>query len=285
MEALEGTLKTPLGAVQKKTALIIGGGAVIVFGIAWYRSRNAQPDALASGSEDINPATGYPYGSPEDLAALAALSTPRPGGGGGGPSSAYPQDIQTGFTNNAQWVQAAIEYMIDHDIVTNPGPLSSALGKYISGQYVTDTDVNLIQQAIAIQGFPPVAGPKGYPPSLNRQPAPPPVKTTPPPVKTTPPSTKPPGNIGFPVAPPSKPAPVLKPPPTLTLPKRRYGLAHRYTNGSDPYSYLGGIARMTGRSTAQLASWNGISNVNLILYAQKIYVDPPGKYSGEVKIF
>jgi hypothetical protein len=67
-------------------------------------------------------------------------------------------------------VQAVIEYMTSNDLVADPSQLSAALGKYITGAYVTNDEQSLIQQAIAVQGHAPVAGPNGYPPSLNRTP-------------------------------------------------------------------------------------------------------------------
>jgi hypothetical protein len=59
--------------------------------------------------------------------------------------------------------------MSDHDLVAEVGPLADALGKYISGQPVTPEQTSLIQQAIAIADRPPLAGPTGYPPSINTE--------------------------------------------------------------------------------------------------------------------
>lgn len=185
--ALDGTIKTPLGPVQKKTALLLGGGVIVIGVIIWYRQKQLGDTEVTLPEGEINPATGYAYGSAEDAAALAALTgyvsppaTPAPGGSGG-----YPSNL--GFASNGQWVQAVVEYMVGNDLIEEPSQLSSALGKYITGAYVTDVDVSLIQQAIASQGFPPVASPNGYPPSLNRtnpSPAPTPTPTpTPTPLK------------------------------------------------------------------------------------------------------
>jgi LysM repeat protein len=49
-------------------------------------------------------------------------------------------------------------------------------------------------------------------------------------------------------------------------------------------SYLDGIRNRFGRSRENLQSWNGIANPNLIYAGQKIYVDPPGNYSGEQRV-
>jgi len=182
MAGLEGTIKTPIGTVQKKTALILGGGVAALVFIVWYRQKSLgeSTDSLAAAGEAlINPATGYPYGSAEDAAALTAQGAYQspgvpstPGGSAGYPSN-------TGYVSNGQWVQAVIEYMVGNNLIEEPAQLSSALGKYITGSYVTDSEVALINQAIAVQGFPPVASPNGYPPSLNRQATGPTTPTTP----------------------------------------------------------------------------------------------------------
>jgi hypothetical protein len=170
MGALDGTIKTPIGTVEKKTALILGGGVVVLGIIVWYRQKQMDTSSGTIPEAEINPATGYPYGSAEDAAALAAqnayVSPPANGGGGG--TSTYP--TTNGYTSNSQWVQGVIEYMVGHDLIDEPAQLSAALGKYIIGAYVTDTENSLIQQAIAVQDFPPVSGPNGYPPSVNKTP-------------------------------------------------------------------------------------------------------------------
>lgn len=189
MAALEGTLQTPLGKIEKKTALIAGAGVAVLLGIVWYRQKKKAESQVVIGEQAINPATGYPYGSAEDAAALAsqaAYITPVTGGGGGntGGSGGYPSNL--GYATNGQWVQAVVEYMVTHGLTEEPSQLSSALGKYVTGAPATDTDVDLIQQAIAAQGYPPVNGPGGYPPAINRQPTTPTPPT--PPTTPTPPT-------------------------------------------------------------------------------------------------
>jgi hypothetical protein len=187
MAGLEGDFKTPFGSISKKSGVLIGLGAAAILGISYYRAqKNKAADAVASAgaSVGIDPATGFVYGSAEDAAALAnqnAYISPGGGGGGGGsPSGGYPSGT---FTNNAQWVQSVLSYMQTIGTV-DIGPLSAALGKYITGEAVTADEKGLIEQAIAVQGFPPVAGPAGYPPSINTTPTgttnpPPPPNTTP----------------------------------------------------------------------------------------------------------
>lgn len=185
MAVLEGTFNTPVGSVPKKTAVLVGGGILLLVGVMYFRGK--KQDA-ASSSGEINPATGYVYGSPEDMAAMAAqggsLSAVGGSGGGGGGGGSSPEGPGMGFVNNAQWVQSTIAGMTNSGIIEDASALSVALGKYIAGQPVGDSTTarSLIEQAIAFNGPPPLAGANGYPPSINTQN----------PSGTTPPATTPP---------------------------------------------------------------------------------------------
>jgi hypothetical protein len=179
-DGLGGTVNTPLGNV-KKEYLFIGAGALLIVGVAYYRSKKtaqAAATAAAGANNGIDPATGYPYGSAEDSAALANqgsyINPNQPyAPTGGGTSAGTPGT----FTSNAQWAQFVEQYMSSNGSVQDAGPLSAAIGKYLTNQPVTDEQKSLISQAIAIGGYPPVSGPSGYPPSINTAPA---GTTTPP---------------------------------------------------------------------------------------------------------
>lgn len=170
MAGLEGTVKTPVGPMKKQTALYVGAAAVVLGGIVYYRHKQAAANtSQVSTSAEIDPATGYAYGSPDDLAALQQqANTPVVTGGGTGGSSIPTQG--TGFVNNASWSQAVMTTL--SSTIQDESGLSAALGKYLTGSYVADgsADESLIQQAIAAEGYPPVSGPNGYPPSINRNP-------------------------------------------------------------------------------------------------------------------
>ena len=186
--ALEGDIKTPLGPVKKKTALIIGGGGVLIIGIVWYRTKQqaaAAPATATDQSGNIDPATGLPTGSPEDLAALAGQnqfdSSSFTGGqvtgytgsgqpvyspGAGAFGSVAPNTGPGTFTSNGQWSQYAEQYLVDNaggDAAT----VGNALGKYITGQPVTADQTQVIDSAIAFAGYPPIAGPAGNPPGIH----------------------------------------------------------------------------------------------------------------------
>lgn len=172
---LEGTITTPLGTVNKKTAVVVGGFVLALAGIVWYRQRKAAQQAAsvaAVGGSLINPATGFPYGSAEDAAALAAQGNyVSPGGGGGGGSSIPTPNTGPGtFTTNAQWAQYVEEYLTGNGTVTDNAALSTAIGKYLAGQPLTSAEVDLVHMATAIGDKPPLAGPTGFPPAINTAP-------------------------------------------------------------------------------------------------------------------
>lgn len=180
MGALEGDIKTPFGSLSKKTGLFLAAGTILVFGYTWYRAKQssaAAASATAGANDGIDPATGYAYGSAEDAAALTAqaayISPSTSGGGGGTASGAYPSGS---FATNAAWAQAALQYMQSSGALTDETAFSTAIGKYLTGSPLSDAEKSLVEQAIAFEGYPPVPGPAGYPPSINTGP----VVVTPP---------------------------------------------------------------------------------------------------------
>jgi hypothetical protein len=188
--ALEGDMKTPIGPVKKKTAAIVGAGGILIIGIVWYRTKQQNAAAATTATDqsgNIDPATGLPTGSPEDLAALQAQnqgqfdSSSFTGGqvtgytssgqpvyspGAGAFGSVPPNTGPGTFTSNGQWSQYAEQYLVDNaggDAAT----VGNALGKYITGQPVTPDQTQIIDSAIAFAGYPPIAGPAGNPPGIN----------------------------------------------------------------------------------------------------------------------
>ena len=173
--------------------LVIGGvGIVLIGGVYYYRKNKqtaaAQASVNAAGTDAIDPATGYPYGSAEDAAAINAQSgyvDPSSLGGGygytgyaGGSGAVGYQSGQPGsFSNNAQWAQFVEDYEVNTMGADAP-TVGNAIGKYITGQpLITDSMISIVQSAIAIGGYPPVSGPNGNPPGYvtANTPAPTPV--------------------------------------------------------------------------------------------------------------
>lgn len=126
------------------------------------------PDGTTGNPSDpysTDPATGMTYG---DEANGGATGNGVSGlGGYYGNTSLYGAGTgyeQPGsFTSNAYWAQY-VEQLMGSD---GNDSISQAIGAYISGADVTGAGVSIIEQAIAVAGYPPVAGSGGYPPSIN----------------------------------------------------------------------------------------------------------------------
>lgn len=175
----EGTVK--LFGSHVKKGYVYAGGAVVAgaAAVGYVRSKRAGGTATAPAAGDgsttdssglaagIDPATGYPTGSAADTEALGALSGVGGFGGGGGfittGSSAAPA-----FTTNGQWAQNAEAYLTS-SAGADATTVSSALGKYLTGQALTANQADVVEQAIAFDGYPPQSGSTGFPPSLNMQ--------------------------------------------------------------------------------------------------------------------
>lgn len=190
--------------------VVFGTAAVAGIAALYYaRTKKQASDAAAqsvadAGSSEIDPATGYPYGSAEDAAAMDAQGNYQmpansgygyggyAGGSGGG---VFGTGTPGSFTSNAEWAQY-VEAYEENNLGADAPTVGNAIGKYLTGQALTSDQIGLVQSAIAIAGYPPVSGPNGNPPNYvtgttgTTTPPPPPDGTG----TTTPPP--PPGNTG-----------------------------------------------------------------------------------------
>jgi hypothetical protein len=87
------------------------------------------------------------------------------GGGGGGSTGTGTGSGPGGppFGSNAAWatyVEGQLAGVVD------PVALSAAVGVYLTGRPATSDQESLIEQCIAIGGYPPVAGTNGNPPGI-----------------------------------------------------------------------------------------------------------------------
>lgn len=182
---MEGTIKLPVfGTVRKQTAIIAGvGSVVLVLGIYWYRQHKASQTATSSSAgsalvtdPDGNQcaalaSSGYCPGTPGDLAAQQQAASggysPYTYGGGGSPlgltTGTTPVVTTAAFATNAAWAQAAESYLGSN----GADATAAALSKYIAGQAITTAQQTVVEEAIAAEGYPPVSGSAGYPPSMN----------------------------------------------------------------------------------------------------------------------
>jgi hypothetical protein len=70
------------------------------------------------------------------------------------------------FSTNAQWGQYVIQYFTSDNFSDLAG-MQAAIGAYLAGQGVTALQQGYVNDATAIAGQPPVAGPGNYPPSIR----------------------------------------------------------------------------------------------------------------------
>lgn len=184
----------------KKEFVYIGGAAVGVLGIAWYRAKKQSQQSSSSGMvtdpagnvcSALDPNSGYCPGTPQDLSYQQTLVGTNSASYVGGQVIGYDQTgnpiYSSGpsapgpgsYISNAQWSQAAVTYIVQLEPSADPAVIADALGAYINGKPVTAAQQTIIHQAIAFQGQPPVGGPNGNPPGIVTAPNPPPVQTAP----------------------------------------------------------------------------------------------------------
>lgn len=155
------------GKKVPKPVLFIGGGTAGLLLFIWWRKRQAANAAAAAPADASSTDTsgtstdqsGLPAGSGGFFydPATGQYDLTSPYGGG-------PFNTQATAATNAQWAQAAESQLQG---IVNESALSAALGKYLTGQPMTDSQKNLADQAIAVEGYPPVSGPNGYPPAMH----------------------------------------------------------------------------------------------------------------------
>lgn len=177
---------TPMGKIPRPVVYIaiIGGIGGLIY--AYVKSKNkaatanTAANAAASGygygagsyGYGNYPSTGYGYGAytyepygygfgPYGLGSY-------PGGAGFGYGlygAGVPVQVPTQASTNAQWSQAAISALTAQGY--NGQEVLGALGPYLQGRPVNQSQVGIIQAAIAVEGNPPTEGPGGNPPGIN----------------------------------------------------------------------------------------------------------------------
>lgn len=151
---LSGTVTLPgIGPAKKKTVALVGGIAAAFVLWRYWQARAAADEEVVVGDSDgdgfadggtlpsvsgaVDPNNGY--GLPEDDA-------------GEGPTR---DDYGFTGTTNAQWTQYAATQLTGSETWSYTGILT-ALGKYLNGRPLSATEVEIVQAAIAIAGYPPV---------------------------------------------------------------------------------------------------------------------------------
>ncbi|HEY1699191.1 MAG TPA: PASTA domain-containing protein [Trebonia sp.] len=188
-------IKLPVIGEVPKTGVYIGLSAVaVLIGVYYYQHRGSSSAAPAAGAAGQGAAVsgqgaygsgiyGMGGGVSGQGAYLSGGSYPWDGTEGN-PSDPYSLDPATGttygdgegygssgeggppFATNGAWSQYAENYLIT-TLGMDASTVSEALGYYIAGEQVTPAQQDIINQATAIAGPPPVTGPGGYPPSIR----------------------------------------------------------------------------------------------------------------------
>lgn len=169
---IKGTVNIP-GVGKLPSWFVLGGVGVVV--VLIIRNRKSSSAAAAAGTATdpagntgvIDPATGYVYGSPQDTAGLQASAGAGTADTSGTVAGTVGGQVSNGppFTSNAAWSQYAVSVLQGNGY--DPGTLTAELGLYLAGQAVTAAQETDINAAVAVAGYPPVAGPNGMPPAIN----------------------------------------------------------------------------------------------------------------------
>jgi hypothetical protein len=169
---VKGTLNIP-GVGKLPTWAVLGGVGIVI--VLIIRNRKSSGAAAAAGTATdpagntgvIDPATGYVYGSPQDTAALQTSAAAGTADTSGTTAGTVSGQVSNGppFTTNAAWSQYAVSVLEGNGY--DPGTLTAELGAYLDGQPVTAAQETDINAAVAVAGYPPVAGPNGMPPAIN----------------------------------------------------------------------------------------------------------------------
>jgi hypothetical protein len=149
------------------------GGVAAVAGVYWYSKKaKAAISPTPSDSTDsglVATDTGD-YGSGSDYSAYGVGGY---GVGGYPPGYTYPGAPISVPATNAIWAQQAKQLLVNdgYDAIT----VDAALGRYLSGQTLTDAQLSIVWAAIAQEGYPPqavppphTAPPSGQPPATTR---------------------------------------------------------------------------------------------------------------------
>lgn len=182
--------KPPLKKMQSKQLLWYGGAGLVGLGVIWWimRKRGAQAQDPGLDPNGYSAATGGASGYQQ-----AGYYDPATGAFIGGIGASGNLGTIFNPSTNASWAQQAEAYM--QQLGYDPVALGSALGKYLTGQTLTDDQKSMVQAALGFFGAPP---------------------QTVPPVSTVPPTTTPPPPTVTPSPPHPPPAPHGEPAPTRT---------------------------------------------------------------------
>lgn len=157
---MAATVELPaVGKVDQRW--VIAGGALVagLVGYAWWTRSgetgtegeiigyDSEGNAIYAGGEGAYDALGFPLqpGSTPDYRPPTIVD------------SNYTGEAPDAIDTNAEWTQAAINVLTSYG--ASPVAVSSALGKYLDRRPLNSVEMDLVRQAIAAAGPPPVGGP------------------------------------------------------------------------------------------------------------------------------
>jgi hypothetical protein len=182
----DGKINVPvIGETNKSTLFIAGLAGLTALGWTLWKDKKTKAAAstanaasAATASQQATAASGYGYGAyafqpygygygPEGLGAYGGQGDY--GYGYYGAGEPVNEEVPAAAATNAQWSEAAMTALTaagwtGADVLT-------ALGLYITGSPVSATQQQIIQAAIAAEGYPPAPGASGYPPAINTGPS------------------------------------------------------------------------------------------------------------------
>lgn len=151
MSGLDGEVQIPkIGGVKKKTLMLIAVPAVAFVGWRYWQARGAG----SYEEEAVDP--GYEDGG--TIPSVDGAYLPDNGygiGGGGGSTGGTVDDYGFHGTTNAQWTQYAATQLVASDKWSYTDILT-ALGKYLNNKPLSTMEIDIVQAAIAVAGYPPV---------------------------------------------------------------------------------------------------------------------------------
>jgi hypothetical protein len=178
----------PLNLPKNRGVIIAGAGSLVAVGtylfIKHEKSKAANSAAAGSAAGSAASASGYgygygyaygygevtpyPYPNADEYGYGAygyGLYNPSTGAYVGAVGGGYPSTVTQ--TTNAEWTQAALSALEAQGVAGTTA--LAALGMYLAGQPVSASNAQIVQQAIALEGYPPQQGPNGYPPAIQQQ--------------------------------------------------------------------------------------------------------------------
>jgi hypothetical protein len=148
-----GEVQVPkVGALPKRTLIGVGAAAAGYVGWRIWQAKKANAAAAATDTTGTDPG----YQDPGTIPAVAGA-----GGTVSGIPYGDPSSVQTvgdyGFTGttNAQWTQYAANQLVQSQSWDYTS-IVSALGQYLNHRPLSTDQVQIVQAAIAVAGYPPV---------------------------------------------------------------------------------------------------------------------------------